>query len=95
MPRARAMGKAGELILAVRYLDFDGHRIPLRSLRYGPAQGRDDSGGVLVGSSVVGAFVPIASALAFLIAGGEIDIPAGTVAHAMTAAEVILPPIAD
>jgi len=90
--RARAGGKAGELILAARYLDLNGTRIPLRSLRYGPSQGRDNSGAVNTGAMVAAAVLPIASLAGYLIAGGEVRIPGGTRAHAQTAADVVLTP---
>ena len=48
--RARFGGKAGELILAARYLDFQGTRIPLRTLRFGAQQGRDNSGTINIGN---------------------------------------------
>ena len=91
--RARFGGKAGELILAVRYLDFNGNRIPLRSLRYGPRQGRDNSAAVNTGALVAAAVFPVASVLGFLISGGEVNIPAGTRANAMTSTEIALSPV--
>lgn len=93
--RARAGGKAGELILAARYLDLDGTRIPLRSLRYGPSQGLDNSGAVNAGAMVAAAILPAASVLGYLVSGGEVDIPAGTRAHAMTSADIVLPPVGE
>ena len=90
--RARAGGKAGELILAARYLDLNGTRLPLRSLRYGRSQGADNSGAVAVGGMVAAAVLPVASVLGYLIAGGEVNIPAGTRAHAQTSAEITIAP---
>lgn len=91
--RARAGGKAGELILAARYLEHNGTRIPLRSLRYGPSQGRDNSGSVMAGAMVAAATIPMASMIGYLIAGGEVNVPAGTRANAQTAAELVLAPV--
>lgn len=90
--RARAGGKAGELILAARYLEVEGVRLPLRSFRYGPSQGLDNSGAVNAGGMVAAALLPAAAVLGFLISGGEVDIPAGTRAHAMIASEAVLAP---
>lgn len=90
--KARAAGKAGELILAARYLDIGGTRLPLRSFRYGPAQGKDNSGAVGVGNMVASAVLPVASVLGFLVSGGEIEIPAGTRASAKVAADTMLAP---
>lgn len=91
--RARAGGKAGELILAARYLDYEGTRIPLRSLRYGPSQGRDNSGAVTTGAMVAAATIPMAAMIGYLIAGGEVNVPAGTRANAQTATELVLAPV--
>jgi hypothetical protein len=91
--RARAMGKAGELILAARYLDLNGTRIPLRTLRFGREQGRDNSATVTTIGVVSAATVPVASMVGFLISGGEVRVPAGTRATAQTATELVLAPI--
>jgi hypothetical protein len=91
--RARAGGKAGELILAARYLDLNGTRVPLRSLRYGRSSGADNIGAVTVGNMVAAAVLPAAAVLGYLIVGGEVNIPAGTRANAQTSAEINLPPV--
>lgn len=91
--RARAMGKAGELILAARYLDLGGTRIPLRTLRFGQEQGRDNSGTVNTIGMVSAATIPAVSMVAFLIAGGEVRVPAGTRATAQTVTELMLAPV--
>ncbi|MGQ0660145.1 MAG: hypothetical protein ACT4N3_04680 [Sphingosinicella sp.] len=91
--RARAMGKAGELILAARYLQLGESRIPLRTLRVGAAQGRDNSGAVNALNIASAATIPGLSLVAFMIAGGEVNVPAGTRASAQTANELVLAPI--
>jgi hypothetical protein len=91
--RARAGGKAGELILAARYLDLNGTRVPLRSLRYGRSTGADNIGAVTVGNIVAAAVLPAAAVIGYLIAGGEVNIPAGTRVNAQTSAEINLPPV--
>jgi hypothetical protein len=83
--RARAMGKAGELILAARYLQVGETRVPLRTLRY-MRQGRDNTYVAFAAGMVV-------APLAFVIAGDEVNVPAGTHASVQTAAEVVLPPV--
>lgn len=90
--RARAMGKAGELILAARYLQFGETRIPLRTLRFGREQGRDNSGTVSTINMISAATVPGLSLIGFVIAGGEVDVPAGTRATAQITSETVLPP---
>jgi hypothetical protein len=90
--RAGGAGKAGELILAARYLELDGQRIRLRSFRYGPRQGKDKTGAVNTGNMVAAAVMPAASLIGFLVKGGNVDIPANTRATAKVAAATALPP---
>lgn len=91
--RARFGGRAGELILAARYLDFNGTRIALRTLRVGPQHGRDSSGTINNVNLALAATIPALSLVAFMIAGGEVNVPAGTRASAQTAAEIQLAPV--
>jgi hypothetical protein len=72
--KARGMGKAGELILAARYLKCGETQIALRGFRFGQ-QGVDRSLESLVASSV---FLPVG----FFIAGGEMTVPGGAFATA-------------
>jgi hypothetical protein len=76
--RAGFAGRAGELILAARYLDHSGTRVPLRSLRFGQS-GEDRAVAAFVASSLV---LP----LGFMMAGGHFEVPAGTRAIAKVAA---------
>lgn len=80
--RSRSGGKAGELLLAARYLEHDGRRIDLRGFRLG-ASGVDKSGKALGLAFAVGAF-------AMFVRGGEIEIPAHTQAQARTSIDVDL-----
>lgn len=84
--KSRAMGKAGELVLAARYLDFNGTRIPLRSFRFGKPQGKDNADTAAVVGIVVSALITP------FITGGEVRIPAGADAWARVAADVAFPP---
>jgi hypothetical protein len=80
--RARAGGKAGELILSVHYLTLADRRIALRGFHFGRS-GTDNSGtGLLVAA--------VAGSLGFLVVGGEVDVPAGTVGHARIATDTSL-----
>jgi len=90
--KAGGAGRAGELVLAARYLELDGQRIPLRSFRYGPRHGKDKTGAVNTGNMVAAAVMPAASLVGFLVKGGEVDIPAGTRASAKVSAATSLPP---
>lgn len=85
-------GKAGELILAARYLDLDGTRVPLRSLKAGAGQGKDNSGAVMTGGMVAAAALPVAALAGFFITGGEVRVPQGTPATAKVAADTNLAP---
>jgi len=90
--RARAMGKAGELILAARYLQHGETRIALRTLRFGSNQGRDNSGTVNTIAVASSGTVPVVGMVGYFIAGGEVRVPAGSRATAQTAAELVLAP---
>lgn len=85
--KAGAMGKAGELVLAARYLDFNGQQIPLKTFKLGVA-GKNNS--TALGVAMFAAPLPIAIAL-LAVPGGNIDVPAGALANAKLAADVSLP----
>lgn len=75
-------GKAGELLLAARYLDVNGVRVPLRRFRMGAsgAQKADEA-------FAVGFVVPFGQ---LLVKGKEIEFQAGARAHAVVAADTDL-----
>lgn len=75
-------GKAGELILAARYLDMPQGRILLRST-FGAA-GKHRVGASLATSFLVGPF-------AMLIKGKEVELPAGSPLSARTALDNTFP----
>ena len=81
--KSRGGGKAGELLIAARYLQRDeANQIRLRGMKLG-GQGKDNSA-LAVGLSVaVGVF-------AFFVQGDEIFIPAGTLAQAKIAQDMDL-----
>ena len=76
--KARAAGKAGEMILAARYIEHNGQKIVLRSFKYGPSTGKSNRDEALIAGAI------IAAPLTLLITGKNVDIPAGTLAHAKT-----------
>lgn len=82
--KARAAGKAGELILAARYLDWNGVRIPLRSFKYGPAVGTSRTDEAAAAGAIV------AAPIMLFVVGGEVNVPAGTGGIAKTASELVL-----
>jgi hypothetical protein len=75
-------GRAGELLLAARYLELNGVRIPLRRFKLGAsgAQKADEA-------FAVGVVVPFGQ---LLVKGKEIEFPAGTRANAIVAADTEL-----
>ncbi|MBX9795738.1 hypothetical protein [Sphingomonas sp.] len=81
--RARWGGKPGELILAVRFLQCGAVRVPIGRFRYAEA-GKSRSGEAMAASLVLTPAV-------FLVAGGEVNVPAGTLADAQTVADTALP----
>lgn len=82
--KAGGSGSPGELILAARYLEFDGRQLPLRSLRFAAA-GESKIGDVNTMNTVAAATVPIVSVFGFFMKGGDINVASGTVVHAKTA----------
>jgi hypothetical protein len=81
-----ALGRPAKLLLAARYLDFNGKQIPLRTLQLGRA-GADNSDTIMAAG-----FVPYVGMLAMFMHGGEIEIPAGWRAQAKLAADIEAPP---
>jgi len=80
--RRGASGKPGELLLAARYLEYQGHRVPLRGFKLG---GTGKSRAELALSVGIALGLP-----GMFVTGGEIEIPAGTQASARTAQAVEL-----
>ena len=82
--KARAAGKPGELILAARYVEHGGQRIRLRSFNFGPASTGKSHVDTAHAINVASAAVPIVPIVLFIV-GGQVDVPAGTAAHAKLA----------
>jgi hypothetical protein len=93
--RARALGKAGEMILAARYLKCGDTRIPLGHFKFGGA-GHDPSKAVIGSNAAVAGAATLAPVAAvavvplMFVSGGEFRVPAGTHAMARTTAPVAL-----
>lgn len=77
-------GRAGELIVAARYLDWNGTRLPLRGMRIAAAGAQNT--GEAVAAGVV---VPLAG---LFITGTSVDLPEGQLAVARLAVPIIVPP---
>lgn len=80
--RARAAGKAGELIVAARYIEADGVRYPLRGFRIGASTG--ESNVAAAGATAV----LVAPVLSLFIVGGNVTYPVGMAAIARLSAPV-------
>lgn len=83
------MGAAGELVLAARYLNFQGKQVKLRSMKLATVgkSNIDSVNTMLIASSAT--FVPIAL-LGFVITGGQAVVPLGATADAKTAEAIVL-----
>jgi len=77
--RTGLAGRPGELLLAARFLDVEGVRIPLRSMRVGGI-GKDNSGIALITYAAVGV-------IGLVISGGQVRILAGAPADAKVSAD--------
>ncbi len=77
--KARALGKPGELLLAARWIEGEGVRVPLRGFTLA-ARGESNAGAAL-----------LLSPLSMFIVGGEVVFPAGTRGQARIAADIEIP----
>jgi hypothetical protein len=83
--RSKGGGRAGELILAARFVTVGDNQVRLRSLSAGSGRDRTAASvGVSVGFGLLG----------MLVRGSELVMPAGTLVSAKTAEDVQLPAIA-
>lgn len=71
-------GKPGKLVLAARYLELDGQRIPLRGLTM-DMSARDNGGPAVLLSSAGGA---AGAVIGLIVTGGHMEVQAGTRANA-------------
>jgi hypothetical protein len=77
-------GKPAKLVLAARYLDWNGQRIPLHGFRWG----RIGTGADRQTEANTLALVPYAGVLSFLVRGGDIEVPPGAGAQAKLGADI-------
>jgi len=85
--KSAAGGKAGELILAARYVRVGDVDVRLRSFALGVA-GKDQTRNSLAASMIIGPF-------AMFVKGGIVTVPAGTLGLAKTAVETRLQAVAS
>lgn len=87
------MGAAGELVLAARYVDWNGRRLKLRSLRL--AANGDSRVDTVNTINVASAASPLPVGLVgFFISGGQVTVAQGTIAQAKTAEDFFSPELA-
>ncbi|HET9865001.1 MAG TPA: hypothetical protein VFP37_16270 [Steroidobacteraceae bacterium] len=83
--KSGAGGKAGELILAARFVRVGDAEVRLRSLALG-ARGKDHTNDALAAGFAIGPF-------AMFVKGGIVTVPAETLGLAKTAQELMLPAV--
>lgn len=83
--RAGSGGKAGELLLAARYLEHAGTRIALRGMKLGGSGNRHVNAAVAV-ALATGPF-------GMLVRGGDLEVPAGMIAQAKLATSFAAGPV--
>ncbi|HNV84997.1 MAG TPA: hypothetical protein PLF92_12720 [Arenimonas sp.] len=76
--KSSIFGKAGELLLTIRYIDLQEQKIKMRSFQ--PYQGHDISRATASSALIIGP-------LAAFIHGGEIEIPENTMVQALVSAD--------
>ena len=81
--KARMMGKAGELVLEMPYLEVAGQRVPLKRLRYGPNTGKGNDMAATVTTAAIG--LP-----GMLISGGNVRIARGARANAVVTSDILV-----
>lgn len=86
--KAGGLGKAGELLVTVRYIDLSGQKIKMRSFQ--PFQGKGQSDSIAALSTV-----PYVGLLAAFIQGGNIVMPAQTLVQALIATETAINPVKE
>ena len=77
------MGKAGELVLGLPYLEFRGERVALKRFRYGASSGRGNDMAAVIATTAIG--LP-----GLLISGGNVHIAPGTRANAVVTSDTFL-----
>ena len=84
--RARAGGQPGELILAARYLEWDGRQLPLSAFRAGVGKSHSNAAmGVALAAGLAG----------FLVRGGQVEMPAGSLISARLREAAELPGVPE
>jgi hypothetical protein len=81
--KAKGFGKAGELLLTIRYIDLNGMKIKMRAFQ--PLQGNNKSSTAMAVSSI-----PYVGVFAGFVQGDDIQMPALTQVQALTALENIM-----
>lgn len=92
--KAGGLGKAGELLVTVRYIDLHGQKIKMRSFQ--PFQGKGQSNSIAaISAATAMSTVPYVGLLASFIQGGNIVLPAQTLVQALIATETVISPVKE
>jgi hypothetical protein len=81
-------GRAGKLVLAARYIESGGARLPLQSFKIGVGGGKDYSRQAMVTAMVASYVVPGGGMIGLAVHGGNVDWPAGAPATAKLSSSV-------
>ncbi len=81
--KAKGFGKAGELLVTIRYIDLNGQRIKMRSFQ--PYQGSSKATTALVVSQI-----PYVGLFAGFVQGGNIEMPPQTLVQALVATDTAI-----
>jgi len=85
-------GKAGKLVLAVRYLDFNGRHIPLHGLKL--AMGGNDNSSIRSTTTIMSGMAPAIAVVGAMTAGEDVSFALGTTAQAKLGEALTLPILA-
>lgn len=87
--KPRIGGGSAQLVIAARYLEYKGQRIPIRGLKLDV--GGHDRSNASVGLSSIGLLAGPAGGFAgFFVSGGHMEVPAGTLANAKLGADYVI-----
>lgn len=87
--KPRSGGGSAQLVIAARYLEYNGQQIPIRGLKLDMTS--KDRSSTSIGLSSVASLAGPAGALAgFFVSGGHMEVPAGTLASAKLGIDYII-----
>lgn len=82
--KSSVFGQPGKLLITIRYVEFDGQRVPMRLFR--PSRGKDHTS-----EAMAAGCVPLVGLFALFVQGGEVVLPPGTVITGKVARDSAVP----